>query len=132
MTDAEETRALLIQDAARKQVQMFVQYDGYVGLDPGLDYGPMDTDADGDAMTRENVRPELRMSGSDLAVRIQVHADAKASDVLRILDKLRDGVARDMRDAGDMAVAEWDNLQYLRNLADFDQHFPAQRDELPE
>ncbi len=105
MTQAEDSKKWLLEEAMQKPVQDLRQYDGFVGYQDSADF-VMQPDNDGDVLTSGN-RSDLRGNGSDLAVRMQVHADAKASDVLRVLDKLRDWLQDDLRDAGDMTVGEW-------------------------
>ncbi len=117
-----KTKEELVEEAqdARKTVQRVTQYDGWVGHEPGFD-SVMPADEHGDALSSSAASDELRISGSDLAVRIHIHYDAKVGDVLRVLDKLCDWIRQDFEGADDLAVREVRELQRLREQAAIDQ-----------
>jgi len=99
-----EARLSLLRSAADKPVCRVLQLDGFTGISRHDDV--MHPDADGDAIMFGMV-DELRRSGPELPVRVHVHADADAADVLRVFDKLRDSIesALEFRDAQN--AADW-------------------------
>lgn len=76
----------LIEEAKNKDVQYWVTYDCYVGVsDNDVEY----CDGDGDSIWKQ-VRKEL----SDFeGVRFQFPPNTNITDVLRILDKIKDRIS---------------------------------------
>ena len=115
----EKTKDELLEEARheRKRAQMFTQYDAFVGRGGSKDH-VMRPDDDGDVMFSGSVC-DLRACGPDLAVRVQVHYDASAGDVLRAVDKLRDWIERDLGGVDPsmtirelQSIAQWDPLPF--------------------
>ena len=74
----------LLADYALKDAQVFLQIDGWHGVEPDAVFTP---DQEGDAIFY-GIQQALRASPASLAVRVQVHATADRDDVRRLWDKL--------------------------------------------
>lgn len=83
------TKEQLLADYAQKDVQTFLQIDGFHGIGPDAVFTP---DGDGDTIF-SGVREDLRTSPAHLAVRVQIHADADRADVVRLWAKLGETLA---------------------------------------
>ena len=74
----------LLGDYALKDAQVFLQIDGWRGVEPDAVLRP---DEDGDTIFY-GIQQALRTSPADLAVRVQIHAAADRDDVRRLWAKL--------------------------------------------
>lgn len=85
------TQEELLSHYAAREVRRYLQLDGF-GISEPDDF--MRPDADGHALTA-GVADELRASGPDLKVRVQIHESTEPQEATAILAKLLDWLRRD-------------------------------------